>query len=581
MSNSEKSGGNRWLIGIIVILLVGLCGAVCVVGGVAYFLMQPGANPLAQPVPSFGATPGVPGNTQPIPGKQAAPTARPPATGGKAILRLPGGTDPRTLDPAQVNDTNAGEYVAEIFSGLVTLDQNLKVVPDIAEKWDVSDDRKTYTFYLRKEVKFQDGRPVTAQDFKYSIERVANPATLSPTADTYLGDIVGVKDKLNRQAAEVSGVQVVDDYTLKITIDAPKSYFLAKLTFPVAYVVDKNNVERGGRTWTDKPNGTGPFKLQEYARSQRLILAKNENYYGEIKPKVDEVQFILSGGSAMTMYENGDLESVYVTISDIERIQDPNSPLNKELYVGPSLSTAFIVFNTRKPPFDDPKVRQAFAYAIDRQKVIDVVYRKMPLVANTVLPPGMPGYVESVNQSTYDPAKAKQLLAESKYAGKLPDITWTTIGAGGSAAQNVQVMIGMLKDNLGARVSIQQTDDASFFNTIDDPTKNPYQMFDVGWSADYVDPQNFLDILFRSTSTQNWANYSNADVDKLLDQAAVEKDTATRFKLYQQVEQLILTDAPVIPYFHERQYWLTKPYVKGLIYPPMIIPRLKYVSIEK
>jgi len=494
---------------------------------------------------------------------------------------LPGGTDPRTLDPAQVNDTNAGEYVAEIFSGLVSLDQNLKVVPDIAERWDVSDDRTTYTFYLRKEVKFQDGRPVTAQDFKYSIERAANPATLSPTADTYLGDIVGVKDKLNRKAAEVSGVQVVDDYTLKITIDAPKSYFLAKLTFPAAYVVDKNNVERGGRTWTDKPNGTGPFKLQEYVRSQRLILAKNENYYGAVKPKLDEVQFILSGGSAMTMYENGDLDSVYVTINDIERVQDPNSPLNKELTIGPSLATEFVVFNTKKPPFDDPKVRLAFAYAIDRQKVIDVVYRKMYSVANTILPPGMPGYAEPANPITYDPAKAKQLLAESKYAGKLPDITWTTIGAGGSASQSVQVMIGMLNDNLGARISIQQTDDASFFNTIDDPTKNPYQMFDIGWSADYVDPQNFLDILCHTNSTQNWSNYSNPAVDKLLDQAAVENDTATRFKLYQQIEQMILTDAPMIPFAHSQEYWLTKPYVKGLIHPPMVIPYLKYVSIEK
>jgi len=572
MSNSENTGGNRWLIGIIVILLVALCGAVCVGGGVLYFLMQPGSSPLAQPAPGFGATP-------PAPGKQ--PTARAPVAPSRNILRLPGGTDPRTLDPAQVNDTNAGEYVAEIFSGLVMLDQNLKVVPDIAEKWDVSEDRKTYTFYLRKEVKFHDGRPVTAQDFKYSIERVANPATLSPTAENYLGDIIGVREKLSRKAAEVSGVQVVDDYTVKITIDAPKSYFLAKLTFPTAYIVDKNNVERGGRTWTDKPNGTGPFKLKEYVRAQRIILAKNENYYGESKPKLDEVQFILSGGSAMTMYENGDLESVYVTISDIERVSDPNSPLNKQLFIGPSLSTGFIVFNTRKPPFDDPKVRQAFALAIDRQKVIDVVYRKMPLVASTILPPGMPGYAEPANKLTYDPAKAKQLLAESKYAGKLPDITWTTIGAGGSAAQNVQVMAGMLKDNLGARVSIQQTDDASFFNTIDDPTKNPYQMFDVGWAADYVDPQNFLDILFRSTSTQNWASYGNPEVDKLLDQAALEKDSTTRFKLYQQAEQLILTDAPVIPFSHSREYWLTKPYVKGMIYPPIIIPRLKYVSIER
>lgn len=580
MSQQETSS-NRWLIGIIVILLVALCGAVCVGGGVLYFLTQPGVNPLAQPAPIFGATPDVksPGATLTAPAKQ--PTTRAPAAPSRNILRLPGTSDPRTLDPAQVNDVTAGEFIAEIFSGLVALDQDLKVVPDIAERWEVSTDRKTYTFYLRKEVKFHDGRPVTAQDFKYSIERVANPATRSPTAENYLGDIVGVKEKLNRQAAEVSGVQVVDDYTLKITIDAPKSYFLAKLTFPTAYVVDKNNVERGGRAWTDKPNGTGPFKLKEYVRAQRIILAKNEHYYGEIKPKVDEVHFILSGGSAMTMYENGDLESVYVTITDIERVSDPNSPLNKQLYIGPTLTTGFIVFNTRKPPFDDPKVRLAFAYAIDRQRVIDVVYRKMPLAAQTILPPGMPGYAQPASPITHDPAKAKQLLAESKYAGKLPDITWTTIGGGGSAAQNIQVMVAMLRDSLGARISIQQTDPASFFNTIDDPTKNPYQIFDVGWQADYVDPQNFLDILFRSTSTQNWASYANPEVDKLLDQAALESDNAVRFKLYQQAEQIILNDAPVIPLSHSREYWLTKPYVKGMIYPPIIIPRLKYVSIER
>ena len=557
MSNGGES--NRWLIGIVVILLIALGGAVCVGAGALMFLSQPGTVTL----------------TTPTRGTPTAPVS------GKKILRLPGSDDPRTLDPAKVNDTNAGAYVAEIFSGLVTLDKNLKVQPDIAERWDVSEDRKTYTFYLRKEIKFHDGRPVTAQDFKYSIERAANPATASPTAENYLGDIVGVKDKLQRKAAEVSGVQVVDDYTLKITIDAPKTYFLAKLTFPTAYVVDKNNVERGGRTWTDKPNGTGPFKLREYVRAQRVILAKNENYYGDDKPQVDEVQFILSGGSFMTMYENGDLDSAPVSLVDIERASDPASPLSKELYVGPALSTGFIVFNTRKPPFDDPKVRQAFALAIDRQKVVDVVYRKMLSVANTILPPGMPGYAEPEGKPPYDPAKAKQLLADSKYAGKLPDITWTTTGAGGAAAEDIQAMTAMLKENLGVNVSIQQTDSSTFFQTLDDPSQNPYQIFDVGWSADYVDPQDFLEIIFRTGSMQNWANYSNPEVDKLLDQAGVAEDTATRFKLYQQAEQMILADYPVMPLVYSREYWLTKPYVKGMIYPPMVIPRLKYVSLEK
>jgi len=575
-SNNDSS--NRWLIGIVVILVIALVGAICVGAGALVLLSQTSqtASPLSTPEP--GKIVGTP-----VPGKPTAVPTRGPSRGAADVLRLPGrgSGDPPTLDPALAGDADSAVYVAEIYSGLVMLDPNLKVVPDIAERWEVSDDRKTYTFYLRKEAKFHDGRPVTAQDFKYSIERTANPATASPTADTYLGDIVGVKERLMGRASEVSGVKVIDNYTLQITIDAPKAYFLAKMTYPTAYVVDKNNVERGGRTWTNKPNGTGPFKLKEYVRGQRLILSKNDDFYLDPKPSVAEVQFILSGGSFMTMYENGDLDSVAVGISDIERVNDPTSPLNKELSINPELSTQFIVFNTRKPPFDDPKVRQAFALAIDREKVVEVVFKKMPPVANSILPPGMPGYVEPETKLPYDPAKAKQLLAESKYAGRLPDITWTTTGAGGSAAQDIQAMTAMLKETLGVRISIQQTDWATFIGQLNNPARNPYQIFDIGWIGDYSDPENFLDILFRTGSTQNWSAYSNPQLDKLLDQAAVERDNAARFKLYQQAEQMILADYPVVPLTHSRQHWLTKPYVKGMTYPALIIPHLRFVSLGK
>ncbi len=559
---SNQQGDNRWLIGIVVILVIALVGAVCVgIGALFYLQQQPQAA-----------------QNSPAAGKTTAPVSRSAPAGN--TLRLPGG-EPPTLDPALTGDSESAGYVGEIFSGLVTLDQNLKVVPDIAEKWDVSENRLVYTFHLRQDAKFHDGRPVTAQDFKYSIERTADPTTASPTADTYLGDIVGLKEKLNRAAADVKGVKVIDNYTLEITIDAPKSYFLAKLTFPTAYVVDKNNVERGGRTWTDKPNGTGPYKLQEYVRGQRMILAKNDSFYLEPKPQVAEVDFILGGGSAMTMYENGDLDAVPVGISDIERVTDTQSPLNKELSISPELSTYFIVFNTRKPPFDDPKVRQAFALSIDRQKLVDVVFRKMPILADSILPPGMPGYTEPSTKLPYNPAKAKQLLAESKYAGKLPEITWTTTGGGGTASQDIQAMTAMLKDNLGVNISIQQTDWASFIGQLNDPSKNPYQIFDIGWIGDYADPSDFVDVLFHTGSLQNWAAYSNPQVDKLLDQAAVEKDAGARFKLYQQAEQLILADYPLVPIQHQRQHWLTKPYVKNLFFPPMIVPKLRYVTFNK
>lgn len=555
---SNQQGENRWLIGIVVILVIALVGAVCIGVGALFFLQQ-------QPQVAGQSTPG------------KVPTSRSVAPAGGKVLRLPGLDDPQTLDPARTSDSTSASYIVEIFSGLVTLDQDLKVVPDIAEKWDISEDRKVYTFHLRNNVTFHDGRAVTAQDFKYSIERAADPTTLSPVAETYLDDIVGVKDKLNRKASEVSGVKVIDNFTLEITINTPVSYFLAKLTYPTSFVIDKNNVERGGRTWTDKPNGTGPYKLTEYVRGQRIVLSKNNAFYLDPKPQVEEIDFILGGGSFMTMYENGDLESTFVTINDFERVTDPSGPLNKELFVGPSLSTFFVVMNNKKPPFDDPKVRQAFTLAIDRSKVINVTFKKMLPPAYTILPPKMPGYAEPTSQTPFDAARAKQLLAESKYAGKLPEITWTTSGAGGL----VQAIVGQWKENLGVSVSIQQTDSATYQAELDNPNKS-YQMFDIGWVADYVDPQDFVDILFRSGSRpQNWASYSNPTVDGLIDKANVEKDLPTRLKLYQQAEQLILNDYPVIPLYYSQEYWLTKPYVKGLTYPPLVIPRLRFVSLVK
>ncbi|GAH77606.1 unnamed protein product, partial [marine sediment metagenome] len=184
---------------------------------------------------------------------------------------------PITLDPALAREARSGRYIREIFSGLVTLDQDLQVVPDIAERWKVSKDGTAYTFYLRKGVRFHNGREVKASDFKYSLERACDPETESPTAETYLSDIMGVKEMLNGEAEEIDGVKVIDDYTLQITIDAPKAYFLAKLTHSPAFVVDSANVESGEEWWRN-PNGTGPFRLRQWTEDELFILEQNDIY---------------------------------------------------------------------------------------------------------------------------------------------------------------------------------------------------------------------------------------------------------------------------------------------------------------
>ncbi|MDH4138245.1 MAG: peptide ABC transporter substrate-binding protein [Anaerolineae bacterium] len=492
------------------------------------------------------------------------------------------GSDPPTLDPHLSMDATSAAYIVEIFSGLVTLSPELEVVPDIAERWEVSEDGTVYTFYLRDDAKFHDGKPVTARDFKYSFERVCDPWTGSVVADLYLGDIVGANEKLYGFVDEVSGVEVVDDHTLQITIDAPKSYFLGKLTHSTAFVVDKDNVERGGYTWTDKPNGTGPFKLKEYRFGRQIVLEPNDLYYGEPKPSVEQVNFILAGGSAMTMYENGELETVPVGLNDIERVTDPTNPLNKELTIVSTMSTYYLGFNVNQPPFDDVKVRQAFNYALDKQRIMDVIYKKTVPAATGVVPPTMPDYHnEDLEVLSYDPDKALELIAESKYGdvADLPEITLYTTGAGGATSRLIEAVIGMYKENLGVDVAIQQTEWATFLSDISQE-ENPYQMYSIGWIADYPDPENFLDVLFHSEKSENHMGYSNPELDELLEKARTEQDPEERLKLYQEVEQIIINDAPWVPLFYEVEYWLTKPYVKGMIYPPMIIPKLQYVSIE-
>ncbi len=505
-----------------------------------------------------------------------------PQAQSNATLNLPGG-EPPPLDPALTQDATSATYIVEIFSGLVTLDQDLEVVPDIAASWELSDDGTTYTFHLRDDAKFHDGKPVTAQDFKYSIERACDPATGSVVADTYLGDIVGAQTKLRGQTHEVSGVVAIDDHTLEITIDSPKAYFLSKLTYPTAFVVDQENVEGRAQPWTDQPNGTGPFRLAEYELGLRIVLERDEAYYGTLKPALERVNFVLAGGSAMTMYETDELDAVPVGLADVERVLDPSNPLNEELSITmPMLSIYYIGFNVEKPPFDDQKVRQAFNYAIDKDKYVEVVWKKMQLKAEGVLPPGMPGYNEALQGYPYDPEKARQLIAESKYgdASNLPEITLNVSGAGGAAARQVSAIVEMYKQNLGVDIAIQQTEWATY---LWDVRAHRYQMFGLtaGWIADYPDPQDFLDILFHSESRNNDMEYANPEVDRLLEEARGEQDFEKRMALYQQVEEIVLEDAPIVPLTHDADYWLTKPYVEGMTYPPVIIPKLKYVSINK
>jgi oligopeptide transport system substrate-binding protein len=497
------------------------------------------------------------------------------AGGGSGVLKL-GGIDPYTLDPAVAGDGNSNGYIVQIFSGLLRLDDNLEPAPDIAERWELSPDRRTYTFYLRKDVYFHDGRNVTAADFKYSWERACRPATGSDTASVYLGDIVGVNDVLSGKTDAISGVEVISDYVLQVTIDAPRSYFLSRMTYTTAFVVDKFNVAKG-KDWWRKPNGTGPFKLTEWQANSSLVLERNDNYYGD-KARVQRVEFALWSGVPMNQYETGAIDVTGVSTEYIDRVTDPAGPFHDQLQVTPELSFYWIGFDATRAPFDDVNIRKAFTMAVDKKKIISLVFRDMVDRADGILPPGIPGYNQNLVGLPYDVEKARELIASSKYGdvSNLPPITLTTSGYGGGIPAYLEAIIVGWRQDLGVDVTVRQLEPERFIYHLKDEKD---ELFDMGWIADYPHPQDFLDVLFRTGTEKNYGEYSNPAVDAVLDRAALEGDEQKSLELYQQAEQMLVDDAAVLPLWFGQNYQLVKPYVTGYHTNPMGFTPLNEVSV--
>ncbi len=544
---------------------------------------QPTAAAAASASASVPTVAAMPATT---PADSCAPSAdltfdnRPPQ--GGTLVRL--FADPPTLDPHRAGDVTSSVIINEVFGGLVTLSLDYQPALDLAESCSVSSDGLVYTFILREGATFHDGKPVTAHDVKWSIERAADPDTVSHTAETYLGDIVGVVDKLEGNADEVSGVRVIDDRTVEFTIDAPKSYFLAKLTYPTAYVLDQDQVTEDG-SWLEQPNGTGPFQLGTYEVGELIVLERNENYHLG-PPHLESIQMLLSGGSAMIMYENDEIHLTGVGLDDLPRLLEPSDPLNPQLHRSPQdFDVFYIGLNVAEPPFDDPKVRQALNYAIDLQSIAENVLDGRVSPATGVIPPGFPSHTSNLRSYEYNPDLARELMQSSTYAdalaaGDFPRITLTISGSFGAAIPTyLEVILEQWRQELGIEVDIQQTEWATFLADVND---KKYQMFSLGWVADYPDPQNFLDVLLHSDSQSNHTNYSNPEVDRLLEEARTERDRDRRFQIYNQVEQMILDDAPwVWTWFSGEGYALIKPEVSDYFLLQMSIPKYRYIYFNQ
>jgi oligopeptide transport system substrate-binding protein len=481
---------------------------------------------------------------------------------------------PEDLDPA-LAQTSPGDYIGLLYSGLVRLTSDMQVVGDLAESWTTSADGLVYTFTLRSGLSFQDGSPLTADDVKYSWERAADAATDSPTALTYLGDIVGFKAMHDRLATDVSGIEVIDDVTLQVTLENPVQSFLGKLTYPTSFVIDQASVEARPELWMYHPNASGPYGLKEREAYEWLIFERNEMYY---QPAL--IPYVIyqtdAPGTDLSYYQSGEADIVNPSFTDTREIQDPAHALHDQLLMGSEMCTRFIMLNNTMQPMEDANVRKALSLAINKDYMVEQFLDNMYPRADGILPPGMPGFAE-VNAPTYDPQAAKEALAASSYAGKMPTLTLSISGYAGDTNDWADALIQMWRDVLGIEVQIEYLDPLEFTQAAHD---GHGQMVIFGWCADYPDPSNFLDILFHTDSDLNVSGYTNPSADELLDQARIEPDQSTRLDLYNQVESKLLDDYATIPINHTTAYVLVNPRVKGFLVTPIGVKLIPYLWLE-
>lgn len=493
-------------------------------------------------------------------GSSAAPSA------AANVLRYPIPTSPTSIDPGVVQDGDTLDMIQQVFEGLVTWGTDNTVVPLLAEKWDVEEGGKVYVFHIKKGVKFHNGREVTADDFKWTWERNCDPELKSQTAGAYMIDIVGVKDVVEGKAKEISGVKVVDPYTLRVEIDKPRPYFLGKMTYLVTAPMPKEIV--GGPkefNTADKAVGTGPFTMKQFVPKQLAVLERNENYHG---PKATLVRIerpvVLDPATRLNMYKLGQVDMCLLQREDVEGIEK-DAALKGDLHYFPRPAIWYVGLNCgeKYPPFKDRRVRQAFAMAINRDRIVDEILRGVNQKALSIVPPGVFGYREKATFLPYDPAKAKALLAEAGFPdGKgLPPLELRHRTGYRDISVVAQAVQQDLKDNLGVTLNIREMEWRSYLEAYN---KGENLIFHMRWAADYLDAQNFLSHMLATDGPENHLSYSNPEFDKLCHEADSTMDSAKRLELYAKAEDMVLQDAPWVPIYFQRDAELIRPSVKGL-----------------
>ena len=486
-------------------------------------------------------------------------SAQEPTPASAGVYRRPLGNEPATLDPARISDVYGRSIAQQVFDGLVEYDHTLTIVPALAQYWKASRDGLTWTFTLRKGVRFHNGREVAADDVVYSLTRLLDPQLKSAAADLF-ANIRGAREFREGRAPSVRGLVALDAATIRVMLDEAQVPFVSLLAIGHAKIVPRDVATRAGDAFGSAPVGTGPFRFSRWERGKEIVLTANREYWGG-QPRLGRIVYrIFPSEQIAAMYEEfrkGKLEDTPVPMQDYPKVlaSTPGTHVKR-----PMFSVRFLGFNTRTRPFTDVRVRQALIYAIDRPAIVRDATHGRFVLARGILPPGTLGYNPHLHGYAHDPARARALLAQAGYPeGRgLPPVT---IWAGARLEREHQMVVHDL-NAVGVRAEFKYvTDWPQFVRRL---AEGQFPMFQYAWFADVPDPDDFLFKLFHSGSPRNNTGYANPQFDALVERARADTDDQRRADLYRRAEQMVMDDAAVIPFFHYTYERIFQPYVHSI-----------------
>lgn len=504
----------------------------------------------------------------------APATSEPTAMGNVLSVHQIGYPD--IFDPQKSSFSSEIVILSQIYEGLTRLDENLDSVPGAAETWEYNADATQITFTLRPDLKYSDGSPLTAANFVYAIDRTCDPVTAGQY-QSILFDVAGCSDYASTpltdtakieamHTALMDNVQAVDDTTLTVKLAQPAPYFHTVAGLWVLYPVKQELVEAGGDNWWQKAEnhiGNGPFVLDSIAENQQLEFSRNENYWNPTKLDGMKYLYIADSAVALEAFKQGQIDIMTVDPSQLPAVTG-DAALNADFVQYPAATTTVLDFNLTKAPFEDLKVREAFAYAFDRESYCEVIRNGDCLPTLTWIPKGIPGFDEAEDRFAFDPEKAKEALAASTYgsADKLPEITLAYNSNDPANKVRHEFIAQNYKDVLGVNILLEPQPSQEF-SAARKNVDTRRQLNLGGWIGDYPDPQNWLSVYWRSDAFAKRQGYGNPDADALMTTGDTTLDQAARLTAYQEAQKMVVGDLPSVMLYNPTHIFLVSPAVKG------------------